>query len=93
MPKKYVNKGVRKVINAETLAKTIEGVTDGKLTIRNAAKAYDINYSSLLRYTAGVKKEENVPGTSKAIEKQSDKRQQSKKFQHRKQVHQCLLYS
>lgn len=73
MPRKYKKKGVRNVIDAETLANAIKDVTDGKLSIRNAARAYEINYSSLQRYTADVKKEEDKPETSKAIEEQLDK--------------------
>lgn len=54
------------MIDAETLAKAIKEVTDGNLTILNAANAYDINYSSLQRYTAGIKEEEDKPESSKA---------------------------
>lgn len=48
MPRKYVKKGGRRVIDAETLSKAIKEVLDGKMTVRSAARAFDINYSSLL---------------------------------------------
>lgn len=73
MPRKYVKKGERNVIDAETLAKAIKEVTEGNLTIRNASRAYNINYSSLQRYTTNVKKGEAMPESSNDAKKQLDK--------------------
>lgn len=73
MPRKYVNKGLRKVIDTNTLSKAIQEVLDGNMSIRNAATAYNVNYSSLQQYTANMKKEEDKPESSRIVEKQLEK--------------------
>lgn len=50
MPRKYVSKGERNVLDAEKLAKAIKEVMENGASIRNAANAYGINKSSLQRH-------------------------------------------
>lgn len=64
-----MNEGSRKVIDAETLAKAVKAVMDEIMSIRDASRAFNINYSSLQRYTANVKKEADKPESSNDNEK------------------------
>lgn len=72
MPHKYVSKGVRNVIDSDTLAKAIKKVLNGQMSIRHAAAAYNINYSSLQRFTINAKKGEKKPESSNGNQKQCE---------------------
>lgn len=68
MPRKYVKKGLRNPIDPEKLAKAIKEVEDGNLSVRKAATAFKINYSSLQRHTSDMQNIQDKPEASKAVE-------------------------
>lgn len=75
MSRKYVNKGVRQVVDAEALSKAINEVMAKTMTVRNASRAYNISYSSLQRHAANaIKEEEAKSATSEETQTQLERK-------------------
>lgn len=63
MPRKYVNKGSRKPVDAEKLVQAIKEVMENGKSIRNAATAFGVNKSSLARHVKDLKLPETTDTT------------------------------
>lgn len=72
MPRKYVNKGLRRKIDPAVLAKAIEEVQSG-LEIRKVAFNRGINKSTLHRYVqqAKTKEDEKTKSTKEMVKSMS----------------------
>lgn len=63
MPRKYVNKGLRKPVDAEKLVNALKEVLENGSSIRDAATAFGVSKSSLARHVKDLKLPETTDTT------------------------------